>query len=65
VVGTVVGLCVVAFLNPEPFSKIAMLLGLATAVALFVLLGRRNQIPGGSVGPIGPGGSIGPGDPEA
>jgi hypothetical protein len=62
VVGTVVGLCVVAFLNPELFSKIAMLLGLASAVALFVLLGRRNQIPGGSVGP---GGSIGPGGPEA
>jgi hypothetical protein len=47
VVGGLTALVIAALADPEPFSKVALLLGSAAAIALFVLLGRRNETRGG------------------
>jgi hypothetical protein len=49
VVGVMVGLVIAALADPEPFSKVTLLVGSAAAIALFALFGRRNGTPGGPV----------------
>jgi hypothetical protein len=44
----VAGLIVViiaALADPEPFTKVALLIGSAAAILLFVLIGRQNDVP--------------------
>lgn len=39
---------IVAMADPEPFSKVAALVGAAVAIAFFVLIGRRDDVPSGA-----------------
>jgi hypothetical protein len=47
-VAAVVTLVVAALVDPEPFSKVALLIGVAAATAFFVLIGRRDSVPSGA-----------------
>jgi hypothetical protein len=38
-------LIVAALLDPEPFTKVALLVGAAAAVAIFVAIGRQGEVP--------------------
>jgi hypothetical protein len=44
VAGLVV-LVIAALADPEPFTKVALLIGAAAAVALFIFIGRRDDVP--------------------
>jgi len=41
-------LVVAALADPEPFSKVALLIGSAAAIAFFILIGRKSDIPSGT-----------------
>jgi len=43
-----VTLIITGLADPEPFSKIAFLVGAAAAVAIFVSLGRQDEVPPGA-----------------
>jgi hypothetical protein len=47
-VGAIVALVVAALADPEPFSKVALIIGSAAAIAFFILIGRRNAVPPGA-----------------
>ena len=38
-------LIIAALADPEPFSKVALILGSAAAVTLFILIGRQSDLP--------------------
>jgi hypothetical protein len=46
-VAALVVLVIAALADPEPFSKVAALIGAAAAIAFFILIGRRDAVPGG------------------
>jgi hypothetical protein len=41
-------LVIAALADPEPFSKVAALIGAAAAIAFFALIGRSDAVPGGA-----------------
>ncbi|WP_251304592.1 hypothetical protein [Georgenia satyanarayanai] len=48
-VAALVVLVIAALADPEPFTKLALILGTATAVALLVLFGREDDVPPGAM----------------
>lgn len=61
-VGALVVLVIAALADPEPLTKLALILGTATAVALLVLFGREEDVPPGA---MAAGGAPGPADGAA
>jgi len=47
-VAALITLIVAALLDPEPFSKVAALVGIAVAIAIFAAIGRQNEAPPGA-----------------
>lgn len=47
-VAAVVVLVIAALADPEPFSKLALIIGSAAAIALLILLGRPDEAPDGA-----------------
>lgn len=48
-VGALVVLVIAALADPEPFTKLVLILGTATAVALLVFFGREDDVPPGAM----------------
>jgi Domain of unknown function (DUF4157) len=56
-------LVIAAIADPEPFSKVAMLIGAAAAIAFFILIGHRDAVPGeGTIASAGDAGGSATGD---
>lgn len=47
-VAAFVVLVIAAIADPEPFSKVALIIGLAAAVVVFVAIGRQSDVPPGA-----------------
>ena len=56
-VAAVVVLVIAALADPEPFSKLALIIGTAAAVALLIFLGRPDETSSGAVAQVGEEGS--------
>lgn len=52
-VAAIVVLVIAAIVDPEPFSKLALILGTAVAVALLIVLNRKSDVPEGALAEAG------------